>query len=195
VARDPQTGQAGALISYPHDTRSDLEGYISTNRRLLGELRAATSGSIPVRVVFSHPISPQEFTGLVETYNLTVDRYVLRGVSRDGTRITIFGAPSGSELVPEIQFSQAEHAIQEHDATSQVLGIVTVDGSINVGDAARMSTHPDVAVVDVAIAATRLRVAAGSGQAAEAIVVDNPLQLYWWLENADLVHDAARSAQ
>lgn len=184
-----QEGAIEAILLYPHETKAQLQDYVSTNRNLLTQLAAGPSARlITAQVVLSHPVPPSEMLSLAAAYNLNIRDYILRAVTSDGQRITIFGAPEGSEIVPSAMLNRATTSIQQHNPTARLLGIVTVDGTLSVINAVRLAGDANVALVDVTAEVVRRRAQAQFGTGVR-VNVRNPVQIYWFFENAGIVHD------
>lgn len=181
VVSDDTNGKR-AMISYSRNSKDDLVAYASTNQDLLYELVGQGAKVITGQIVFVRPLGPDEFTQIVSDYDVSVESYVLRGISNSGERITIFGAPSDAELIPSPTWQQSENILKAKNEQTRIAGVITVEGQIKTANAQRLLRDERVFVVDVSTEFVRRQLQV-EFEGNTPVRVDNLFPLYWFLED------------
>lgn len=87
-------------MGYNYTDKAGVEEYISFNKTAAREIAQRRGGRIYTNVIFSHPLSEEEFLSFTVDYADEVIIYKMRGVEPDGKRVTLLGAPENGQVVP-----------------------------------------------------------------------------------------------
>lgn len=104
-----------------------------------------------VWVTFRRALNEKEFQSLVKDTGLTVLEYTMRAIGKNGSRVTIGGAPSNSELLPASDLAQAvaEVKARENSENVSVNGVFEAIGTIDVAGYKQLVGDPRIFIVDV----------------------------------------------
>ncbi len=182
-----QDGTITVSVHYDVASRQGIEAFSAANRQLISQVHAA----IPVSIVFRRPLSVSEFQDVVQKSGVQVKDYTIRAVDNKGMRVTIGGAPRGTDLVPQTTLDMMLAKVDKLSPGTAFKGIVTVDAVADQGQLNALLVDSRVYTTDVsqAIATERARAKYAATNAAVArLPVDGgiTLPLYWFMENVGI---------
>jgi len=151
VGNVDDTGSPLMAISYDTSSISSLRHYAVESQARGDALLKAGVSDFYVWVTFRRTLSADEFRALVKETGLSVQRYTMRAIGADGSRITIGGGPVDGEVLPTQELDEALTQVQarEGDQALTFSGIFEVLGTVNATGYKQLRSAPDVFMVDV----------------------------------------------
>lgn len=142
-------GYMSARIDYKRDSVQALRNYVTVNKTLANQLRSEGLSEFVVIVTFKRPIALDDFWAWVAVNPLKVNSYTLRVLAKDGSRVTIGGAPSEeSPREAEAHLRRILGIVARHGATD-VQGIMSVEGVLSATDYDKLVADKNIFLVDV----------------------------------------------
>ncbi len=151
-------GYSLAQVEYKADTIQSLQNYVALNKALTAQLFQDGLKDFAVIVTFNRPLPLDDFRAWVAATHLNVNGFTLRVMAKDGSRVTVGGAPTGGQLIEDARLKSILDRVAEHGATD-VRGFISVEGVVAAADYNQLIANNDVFLVDVTRSVIRQRLA------------------------------------
>ncbi|MCI0565303.1 MAG: hypothetical protein MN733_43110 [Nitrososphaera sp.] len=125
-----------------------LEEFRQANEQLAQEL-ATQQISLDANVILKYPISLEALAALVEHHSLDLKSVEMRVIDGYGDRVTLVTGPEGDSLISDNFVQSTVGWVEEDTGAAQLLGVVSIQGTISSGDYSALSAEPAVFAVDV----------------------------------------------
>jgi hypothetical protein len=123
-----------------------LRRYRARVLEIANELKTDGVNQAPMVVTFRRPVSPTEFRNFVRAYSLEVTAFEARGISEQGDKVTIGGAPSGDDVFPQHMFDAV--AAWSNNST-KLVGVTSFEGAVSLDQYDDLSNDPLCFLADV----------------------------------------------
>lgn len=143
-----QDGHMVARVSYPSESVAALQRYQAVNRALAQQLTQEGTPEFFSVVTFKAPVPVGDFRVWLSASPLKAERFTLRVMAQDGSRVTVGGAPSNGQAIDLEHLNRILEIVASHGATD-VRGITSMEGTLAAADYDRVAADSRVFLVDV----------------------------------------------
>lgn len=183
-----QTGSNSAQVSiaFDHTSVQALKAFAQSNTDIAKTLNIPGT-TLDARITFNHPLSVDEFKKFVADNGLNVSGYSIRVTAPDGTRWTIVGTPTGSDLVSQSHLNNYVAGVQQQAPNATLNGVIDVTASFSAPRYTALQAVPGVFLIDVSrtVAKQEAIAALPATFDPKKLTIDEG-PVYWYMENLGL---------
>jgi len=166
-------------ISSPIKGKSALAKLLKAHKDGKGRLLQAVP-HVPTIVIPEKPLATDALANFVKKHNIVVKSYTLVAQAANGDVITIFGAPSETELFPQQELQTTVSSVEANQNTTlQIKGVVAIEAQVNDTSFTSLDADPSVLGVDLTPALAVADFAQQYTEVDVATIRVVPGPLYW----------------